>query len=40
MILDEILTLSKPFQVVSKPPAIFMPRGCENAAKIKPHTLL
>jgi len=29
-ILDKILTLLKPFQVVSKPPAIFMPRWDEK----------
>ena len=30
-----LFTLSKPFQVVSKPPAIFVPLRGQNALKIK-----
>ena len=36
-ILDKILTHQKTFPEMSKPPAIFIPRWGENAAKIKPH---
>ena len=39
-IFDYLFTISKPFQVVSEPPAIFVPLRGQNALKIEPHISL